>query len=126
MRKTTMWLTALLLVASSSFTCGDTATQSPEKVPKKGMVTMLDLGAHKCIPCKMMAPIIEQLKREYKGKAAIVFVDVWEHREQARKYGIRAIPTQIFFDKSGKEVFRHEGFMDKKSIVRVLGELGVK
>ena len=126
MRKTTMWLTALLLVASSSFTCGDTATQSPEEVPKKGMVTMLDLGAKKCIPCKMMAPILEELKREYRGKASIVFIDVLVHREEARKYGIRAIPTQIFFDKNGKEVFRHEGFMDKKSIVRELGKLGVK
>ena len=126
MRKTTMWLTALLLVVSSSFTCGDTATQSPEEVPKKGMVTLLDLGAKKCIPCKMMAPILEELKREYKGKAAIVFIDVWVHREEARKYGIRTIPTQIFFDKSGSEIFRHEGFMDKKSIVRELGKLGVK
>lgn len=86
---------------------------------------MLDLGANKCIPCKMMAPIIEELKQEYERKASIVFIDVWEHREQAQKYGIRVIPTQIFFDKNGKEFFRHEGFMDKKSIVRILGKLSV-
>ena len=96
-------------------------SQQPKELPR-----LLDLGAAKCIQCKMMAPILEELKREYKGKAAIVFIDVWVHREEARKYGIRAIPTQIFFDKNGKEVFRHEGFMDKKSIVRVLGKLGVK
>ena len=95
------------------------------QVATKGMVTMLDLGANKCISCKMMAPIIEELKREYERKVSIVFIDVWEHREQAQKYGIRVIPTQIFFDKNGKEFFRHEGFMDKKSIVRVLEKLSI-
>jgi thioredoxin 1 len=88
------------------------------------MVTMVDLGAQECIPCKMMAPIIEELKREYEGRASIIFIDVWVHRDEARKYGIRAIPTQIFFDRDGKEVFRHEGFMDKRSIVKVLVSLG--
>ena len=99
---------------------------SLSEVPVKGMVTLLDLGAKKCIPCKMMAPILEELKKEYNGKAAIVFVDVWQHMDQAEKYRIRAIPTQIFFDKQGNEVLRHVGFMDKKSIVQVLEKLGVK
>jgi thioredoxin 1 len=125
MRKTTMWLTALLLVASSSFTCGDTATQSPEEVPKKGIVTMLDLGAHKCIPCKMMAPILQKMEKAYKGKAAIIFIDVWKYRDQAERFHIRAIPTQIFFDKNGKEVYRHVGFMSERAIVRQLKEMGV-
>lgn len=96
------------------------------EVPVKGMVTLVDLGAKKCIPCKMMAPILEELTKQYQGKAAIVFVDVWQHMDQAEKYGIRVIPTQIFFDKQGKEVLRHVGFMDKKSIVEVLEKLGVK
>ena len=95
-------------------------------IPAQGMVTMVDLGATACIPCKMMAPIIEEVKKEYKGRASIVFVDVWKHKEQATKYGVRAIPTQIFFDKNGKEAYRHVGFMDKKSIVQVLNRLGVK
>ncbi|MBF0117760.1 MAG: thioredoxin fold domain-containing protein [Desulfobacterales bacterium] len=93
--------------------------------PSKGIVTMIDLGAKKCIPCKMMAPIIEELKKEYQGKASIIFIDVWENREEASKYKINAIPTQIFFDKDGKEVNRHIGFMDKKSIINVLEKLGV-
>jgi len=95
----------------------------PSEVPVKGMVTMLDLGATKCIPCKMMAPIIEELKEEYKGKAAILFIDVWEHRDEAPKYSIRAIPTQIFYAKNGEEAYRHEGFMDKASIVAELAKL---
>jgi len=101
---------------------------SPEsdKVPVKGMVTMLDLGAKKCIPCKLMAPIIEKLEKEYKDRAAIIFLDVWKDPAPAKKFGIRAIPTQIFFDKDGKEYFRHTGFMDEKSIVAMLKKMGVK
>ncbi|MBF0573455.1 MAG: thioredoxin family protein [Desulfamplus sp.] len=82
-------------------------------VPVKGMVTMVDLGAKKCIPCKMMAPILEKLEKAYSGKAAILFIDVWEHKEEAQKFGIRAIPTQIFFDADGKEITRHTGFFVK-------------
>ena len=104
---------------------GEAAEIIPQ-APVEGMVTMLDLGAKKCIPCKMMAPIIEELKKEYNGKAAILFIDVWQHPQEAGKYSIRAIPTQIFYDKSGSEVFRHVGFMDKKSIVRMLEKLRAK
>ena len=94
-------------------------------LPVRGMVTMIDLGAKKCIPCKMMAPIMEKMERKYEGKAAVVFIDVWEHREQAARFRIRAIPTQIFFDADGKEVYRHSGFMSEKAIVNVMEQLGV-
>ena len=95
------------------------------KVPVKGMVTMVDLGAKKCIPCKMMAPIIEKMEKVYRDKAAIVFIDVWENREQAGRFGIKAIPTQIFFDSEGKEVHRHVGFMNEKEIMAQLKKMGV-
>ena len=94
-------------------------------VPVKGMVTMVDLGADSCIPCKMMAPIIEKLEKNYRGKAAIVFIDVWKDKEPAKRFGIRAIPTQIFFDKGGKEVYRHTGFMGEADIVSQLKKMGV-
>jgi thioredoxin 1 len=112
----------LLIVSACS---KEQAADALPEVPTKGMVTMLDLGARECVPCKMMEPIIAELKKEYEGKASIVFIDVWVHRDEPAKYGIRAIPTQIFYDKSGKEAYRHEGFMDKKSIVGVLKKLGV-
>jgi len=99
--------------------------QEDGAIPVKGMVTMLDLGADKCIPCKMMAPIIEKLEKKYKGKAAIVFVDVWKDNKQAKRFGVRAIPTQIFFDKDGKEVYRHIGFMGEADIVKQLKKMGV-
>jgi thioredoxin 1 len=95
-------------------------------VPVKGMVTMLDLGAKSCIPCKMMAPIMEKLEKDYKGKAAIIFIDVWKEPDQAKRFGIRAIPTQVFYDKEGKEVYRHEGFMSENAIVTQLKDMGVQ
>lgn len=95
-------------------------------LPVKGMVTMIDIGAKKCIPCKMMAPIMEKMEKVYKGKAIITFIDVWEHREPVNRFRIRVIPTQIFFDKNGKEVYRHEGFLAEKNIVAILGKMGVK
>ncbi|MDO9228589.1 MAG: thioredoxin family protein [Syntrophales bacterium] len=95
-------------------------------VPVKGMVTMVDLGAKKCIPCKMMAPILEKLEKVYAGRAAIVFLDVWEDPKPAHRFSISGIPTQIFFDKRGKEVFRHLGFLSEEEIVRRLKDMGVK
>ena len=101
------------------------AAATPE-VPVKGMVTMIDLGARACIPCKMMAPILEKLEKEYAGRAAVIFFDVWKDPKPAHRFGIRAIPTQIFFDKEGKEVFRHEGFLSEEEIVRRFKDMGVK
>jgi thioredoxin 1 len=119
-----MWLPTILL-ASSLLIPPQVGQASLPEVPVKGMVTMIDLGAKKCIPCKMMAPILEKLKGQYEGKASIVFIDVFEHRAQAVRFGIRTIPTQIFFDRDGKEVHRHLGFMSEEAIVRQLKRMGV-
>ena len=94
-------------------------------VPVKGMVTLVDLGADACIPCKMMAPILEKLEKQYRGKAAVVFIDVWKNKDQARRFGVRVIPTQIFFDKEGTEVYRHIGFMGEPDMVKQLQKMGV-
>ena len=95
------------------------------EIPVKGVPTMVDLGANECIPCKMMVPVMEKVEKKYQGKAAIVFIDVWKDKEPARRFGIRAIPTQIFFNKEGKEVFRHEGFMSEAEIEQVFKKMGV-
>lgn len=105
---------------------GTGSAQDFTQVPVKGMVTMVDLGATECVPCKMMAPILTKLKKVYEGRAAIVFIDVWKNREQAPRFGIRAIPTQIFYDASGREVSRHVGFMSEAAIVEQLARMGVQ
>lgn len=97
--------------------------QAASSVPVPGTITMIDLGAKSCVPCKMMAPILEKLEKEYKGRADIVFIDVWENPDEQKKYGIRAIPTQIFYNKKGEEIGRHQGFLDEKSIRSTLDTL---
>jgi thioredoxin 1 len=116
----------LLLLMLGLFLATAALAASPQFVPVKGMVTVVDLGAKTCIPCKMMAPILVELEKEYRGKAAVVFLDVREDNAPAKRFGIRAIPTQIFFDKTGKEVMRHEGFLEKKAMVDQLNKLLAK
>ncbi len=74
----------------------------------------------------MMAPILEELKKEYAGRLQVDFIDVWKNPAEAERYGIKLIPTQIFFDASGKERFRHEGFISKEDILGKWKELGVE
>jgi thioredoxin 1 len=95
-------------------------TEAPKKLPR-----LVDLGADKCIPCKMMAPILEEMKKQYAGKLDVEFIDVWKNKEAADTYNINLIPTQIFFDDAGKERFRHEGFFSKEDILAKWKEFGV-
>ena len=118
---------AFLLLGKTAATAQtEPAVSGSVQAPVPGLVTMVDLGATECIPCKMMAPIIEELQSEYQGRAAVVFIDVWKNPAAGRQFGIRAIPTQIFYDAGGNEKGRHEGFLDKQSIVNRFAELGVK
>ena len=86
---------------------------------------LIELGSVGCKPCKLMAPIIEELKNEYEGKLSVEFYDVRENPEHGRKYSIKLIPTQIFLDAEGNEFFRHEGFFLKEDITAVLDSMGV-
>lgn len=110
--------------------CSDAAESTGGKevvpgIPVKNTVTMVDLGAKTCVPCKLMAPILAELQVEYQGRAEVIFIDVWDKANEgkAQKFKIMAIPTQIFYDRQGKETFRHTGFFDKKSIAAKLDEL---
>jgi thioredoxin 1 len=116
-------LSTVFLLTNVAVVCAEPGSRS--EIPVKNMVTMIDLGADSCIPCKMMAPILQKLEKEYQGKAAIVFVDVWKDKAPARRFGVRTIPTQIFFDKDGNEVYRHVGFMSENAIVTQLKSMGV-
>ncbi len=98
----------------------------PQAAAAQAIPRLLDLGADKCIPCKMMAPILEQLRQDCQGRLEVVFIDVWKSPEEAQKYGIRSIPTQIFYDASGAELFRHEGFFSREEILAKWRELGVR
>ncbi|HIJ67578.1 MAG TPA: thioredoxin fold domain-containing protein [Planctomycetes bacterium] len=110
---------------SNTVTIAENAAGNSKKAETENLPRLVDLGAGKCIPCKMMKPILDELKEEYKEKFKVVFIDVWENPAKAGAYGIRIIPTQIFFDASGKELFRHEGFYSKADILSKWKEVGV-
>lgn len=90
-----------------------------EQLPK-----LVDLGADKCIPCIQMAPILDTLKEDFSGRMEVEFIDVWKRKEEAAKYGVRMIPTQIFYAADGRELYRHMGFFGREDILAQWKKLG--
>jgi thioredoxin 1 len=126
-------ISLFLFVGLLSLSCNAADAGADEK--KQGateevthLVTFVELGSVRCIPCKMMQPIMKEIEKDYAGQVKVVFHDVWtpEGEPFAASYKIRVIPTQIFLDKEGKEYFRHEGFFAKEELVKVLKQKGVK
>jgi thioredoxin 1 len=114
---------ACLLLVAGGLRADDGASAA---AAKPALPRLVDLGADKCIPCRMMAPLLAELAKEYAGQLDVVFIDVWKNPGEAPRYRINIIPTQIFFDAAGKELFRHEGFYAKKDILAKWAKLGVK
>ena len=96
------------------------ASARVEKLPR-----LLDLGSDQCVPCKQMAPILEELARDWSDCMIVELVDVRKDPKVSEKYGIRVIPTQLFFDAEGRELFRHEGFISREGILSRWKELGM-
>lgn len=112
--------TALAIsMASATEETDVVVTSSAIALPK-----VIDLGAGRCIPCKKMAPILDQLREDYAGQFEVVFIDVWKNHDAGELYRPRVIPTQIFFDADGKELFRHGGFYSRNQILGKWHDLG--
>jgi thioredoxin 1 len=133
--KNTIGKLLLLIFLAITLTTGCGAASNGDE--KKGeaavaedniLVTFVELGSVRCIPCKMMQPIMKDIEKDYAGQVKVVFHDVWtpEGEPFAASYKIRVIPTQVFLDKDGEEYFRHEGFFPKDELVKVLKQKGVK
>jgi thioredoxin 1 len=104
---------------------GPKTEQVKPAIPKT-LPTLLEFGRGKCIPCKKMKPILEELMKECEGKAVIRIVDIDQENELTQTNKIMMIPTQVFYDTTGKEAFRHVGFFEKDSVKAHLGAVGVK
>ena len=119
----------LAVLAVVVLSCG---TADPAKNPSvrdsqgEAQITFLELGSVTCIPCKQMKPVMESIEKRYAGQVKVVFYDVWKDKRPAEQYKIRLIPTQVFLDKSGKELLRHEGFFAEAEIDKFLAAQGVK
>jgi len=114
--------------SSSSIRKDTTSINSDNKSDKNPLVTFVELGSVNCIPCRKMQPVMKAIEEKYGNQIKVVFYDVWkpEQRKYAQEYGIRLIPTQVFLDKNGKEIFRHEGFFPEYEIDAFLQECGLK
>ncbi|MDH7600179.1 MAG: thioredoxin domain-containing protein [Sedimentisphaerales bacterium] len=102
------------------------AKENPvDKARSSGLPSLVDFGSAGCIPCQMMAPILDKLGSEYAGRLNVVFVHTGHEQVLAARYQIEAIPTQIFYDKNGREVYRHVGFMPEEQIRQQLKQMGI-
>lgn len=93
--------------------------------PEQQLPTLVEIGSESCILCQAMQPVLAELRRDYGSKLRVLFYDVRVHPEAAQRFGIESIPTQVFLDKDGRELFRHVGFWPKEDIVAKFKELGV-
>ena len=130
-RKTVLILTLFIIICfafayQTSFSEPSIDRRIPKEMVKIPLPKLLDFGAGTCIPCKKMAPILQELEKEYKGRVVIKVIEVYKERELTKVNEIRLIPTQIFFDSKNQEVYRHVGFMDKEQIKKVFEKMGVK
>ena len=121
-----------LLAGLMPMSCSAADTKADEKsnnaaAAENFLVTFVELGSVRCIPCKMMQPIMKEIEKEYAGQVKVVFHDVWtpEGEPFAGKFNIRLIPTQVFLDRNGKEFHRHMGFYAYEEIAPVLKKAGL-
>lgn len=104
----------------------DLALDNPvDKARRSGKPSMIEFGSTGCVPCDMMQPILEKLKKKFPDKLNVVFVHVGEDQMLGARFGIRMIPVQVFYDAQGKEVFRHKGFFKEEDVLKQLKKMGV-
>jgi thioredoxin 1 len=96
-----------------------------KKTLTSGKPFLVDFGANSCVPCRQMRPILKEVDKEYSQKTRALVIDIYKHQNLAREYKVQLIPTLVFFDSKGKEVFRHVGVMEKEKIVAKLKEIGM-
>ena len=123
----TQWLLTSAILFLSLVACNQADSTPLAENPQPGAQTLpklVDVGADKCIPCIKMAPILDQLRDDFSGRMDVEFVDAWQRKEEAARYNVQMIPTQIFYAADGKELFRHTGFYGREEILGKWRELG--
>jgi len=120
---------SMLMAAALVVSCGKNDSRKSSSIGTLGgdaKITFIELGSVTCIPCKQMKPVMESIEKRYAGQVKVVFYDVWKDKRPAEQYKIRLIPTQVFLDKDGRELLRHEGFFAEAEIDKFLAAQGVK
>ncbi len=123
---TLLILTILAFSYQATFSDPSTDRRFPKEIAQSPLPKLLDFGRGKCIPCKKMAPILQELSEEYKDRVIIKIIEIDQEPGLTTANRIRLIPTQIFFDVKNQEVLRHEGFMSKDDIKKVFQKMGIQ
>jgi len=97
-----------------------------DRARTSGKPSLIEFGASGCVPCDMMQPILDKLRKTHADRLNVVFVHVGQEKVLAARFGIRSIPVQVFYDPNGNEVFRHEGFFAEAEVNKILAQIGVK
>jgi thioredoxin len=105
----------------------ETTLTGQTAIEENYLITFVELGSVNCIPCKKMQPVMKAIEEKYSHQIKVIFYDVWkaDQKKFAEQYGIKLIPTQVFLDKDGKEIFRHEGFFPEAEIDKLLQKQGL-
>jgi thioredoxin 1 len=90
-----------------------------------GKPTVVQFGAPSSVPSEMMGPVLEGLQQKYAQALNVVTVNVGDEQILGARYGIRSVPTQMFFDKSGKEVGRNQGVLEEEDLAKEVAKLGL-
>lgn len=124
MKQVKVLIFSILLV----FSISSSSQNKPKEKQEKAKVIFMELGSVRCIPCQKMQKVMTSVEEKFGSQVKVVFYDVWtpEGKPYGKKYNINSIPTQIFFDKNGKEYYRHVGYFPEDELVKILKQKGVK
>jgi thioredoxin 1 len=106
----------------------DASTNTEEEFAKalgSGRPVLVDFGSNSCIPCRQLRPILQEIRKEQEGKLEVLVIDIYKHQALAGQYRIQVIPTLVFFDSKGNEMFRHQGFKPKTALMEELKRIGI-
>ena len=119
------------LFASSAVLCAQASVPALDpagltQILKSGKWTVIEFGGPTCVPCKKMQPLLAEIQQLFGDRALVRNFYVTQYAKEAKPHKIMAMPTQVVFDPSGKEVTRHIGFWEKADFLTALSKAGLK
>ena len=124
-------ITIAIIASIALISCQKQSNQSPAAKPAvtnsaTAKIKFLEIGSDKCIPCKQMKVVTENIVKKYGDELAFQYIDIYENKDVADDYKVQLIPTQIFYNQSGVEIFRHVGYFPEEKIDSLLQANGLK
>ena len=124
-------ITIAIIASIALISCNKQSNPSPAARPAvtnsaTAKIKFLEIGSDKCIPCKQMKVVTENIVKKYGDELAFEFIDINIDENATEKYKVQLIPTQIFYNPKGVEIFRHVGYFPEEKIDSLLQANGLK